>query len=81
MEMTKQAFSVPAMHCPSCVMLLEGLEDEVPGIRAVKADFKKQRMVVEYDGSEISVSQIIEAAQNEGYRAEPIISNQKEGVL
>jgi copper chaperone len=68
-------FSVPKMHCSACVMLLEGLEDEVEGIVKVEASFKKQRMLVEYDESKITVAEIIQAAKKEGYDAAPITGN------
>ncbi len=70
--MSTQLFSVPKMHCSACVMLLEGLEDEVKGIEKVEASFKRQQMKVQYDETQVSVEKIIEAARNEGYEATPI---------
>jgi copper chaperone len=70
--MITQTFSVPTMHCPSCVMLLEGIEDEVEGITSVKGDFKKQKIEVEYDETKLSQEQIIAAAKKEGYEITPV---------
>jgi copper chaperone CopZ len=70
--MAKQSFSVPSMHCSSCVMLLEGLEDEVAGVSRVEASYQKQRMEVEYDEGRVTVEQIIAAARKEGYEATPV---------
>jgi copper chaperone CopZ len=70
--MAKQTFSVPSMHCSSCVMLLEGLEDDVAGVRRVEASYQRQRMEVEYDEGVVTVEQIITAARKEGYEATPV---------
>lgn len=70
--MARQRFSVPTMHCSSCVMLLEGLEDEVDGIQRVEASYQKQRMDVEFDENRVSVEHIIVAARREGYEATPV---------
>lgn len=59
------------MHCSACVMRLEGLEDELPGIRKVSASYRKQQMEVEYDEAQISPEQIIAAAHEHGYQAIP----------
>ena len=70
--MAKQTFTVSSMHCSSCVMLLEGLEDEVPGVKRVEASYQKQRMEVDYDEAAVTVAQIIAAALKEGYEATPV---------
>ena len=72
MKNTTQFFFVPGMHCTSCAMVLEALEDDVEGINSVKVDLKKLEMTVEYDEDKVSVQQIIESAKKEGYEAEPI---------
>jgi copper chaperone CopZ len=72
--MTTQLFSVPKMHCSACVMLLEGLEDEVEGVERVEANYKKQQMRVEYDDEKVSIDQIVKAAKQEGYEAIPTSS-------
>lgn len=63
----KKIFHVPDMHCPSCVMHLEDLEDQLPGVKRINAMYKKQRMIVEFDEAVISVEQIIAAANTIGY--------------
>jgi copper chaperone len=65
--MARVTFSIPSMHCSACVMHLEGLEDELEGILSVQASYKKQRMDVEYDESQITVQQIREAVEELGY--------------
>ena len=57
------------MHCSSCVMLLEGIADEVDGISIIRADFRKQRIEVEYDETNVSQEQVVEAVKKEGFVA------------
>jgi copper chaperone CopZ len=65
-------FHIPDMECPNCAMHLEGLEDELPGIKRVTASYKKQVMEVEFDEAKLTVQQIISAANAIGYHPEPI---------
>ena len=69
--MAKQVFRVPDMHCSACVMRLEGIEDELPGITRISASYRKQQMEVEYDAAQVSVKQIVAAAKQHGYEAVP----------
>jgi copper chaperone CopZ len=65
--MVKQIFRIPDMHCTACVMRLEGLEDELLGIRRVRVSYQKQHMEVEYDETLITVAQIRAAVEKKGY--------------
>jgi copper chaperone CopZ len=51
-------------------MHLEGLEDELAGVKRVNADYRKQRMEVEYDETQVSIAQIIALAHELGYEAQ-----------
>lgn len=65
--MKKVTYSAPDMHCLSCVMLLEGLEDELEGVVSVLASSKRQEVSVIFDESIVSEETIKQAAQKEGY--------------
>ena len=65
--MAKQVFNVKGMHCSACVMTLEGLEDELPGIRSLKVSLHRQRAEIEYDEKKISENDIRQAFENAGY--------------
>jgi copper chaperone CopZ len=65
--MIKQVFQVTDMHCSACVMRLEGLEDDLPGVKRVKASYQRQQMEVEYDERQLSAAQIVAAIQRLGY--------------
>jgi copper chaperone CopZ len=69
----KKTFRVPDMQCPNCAMHLEGLEDELSGVKRITASYKKQLMEVEFDETKLSVEQIITAANAIGYHPEPLL--------
>jgi copper chaperone CopZ len=67
--MIKKTFRVPDMHCSNCVMHVESIEDDLPGIKQVSASYHKLQMVVEYDETRVSDEQIIAAVKKKGYQA------------
>lgn len=69
--MIKKAFRVEDMTCPNCAMKLEGIEDELPGIREINASYHKQQMTVEFDESRVNEAQILAAVKKKGYTAVP----------
>ena len=72
--MTKSVFRVTDMHCSSCVMLVESIEDDLSGIQRVKASYQKARVEVEYDETMVSEAQIVAAIKQKGYEAIPFKS-------
>jgi copper chaperone CopZ len=68
----KKVFRVPDMQCPNCAMHLEGLEDELPGVKRITASYKKQVMEVDFDETKVSVDQILSAANTLGYHPEAL---------
>jgi copper chaperone CopZ len=65
--MAKQVFRVLDMHCTNCVMTIEGLEDDLPGVRSVRASYKKGTVEVEYDEKRVSEAKIKDEIQRLGY--------------
>ena len=65
--MVKQIFRVTDMHCPNCVMRIEGLEDDLPGLQRVRASYRKQQVEVEFDDARMSAAQIVAAIRRLGY--------------
>lgn len=63
----KKNYTVPDMHCANCVMRLEAIEDELPGIGRIEASYHKQTMWVEFDDTQVSEAQIIAAVKKKGY--------------
>lgn len=70
MSVIKKTFRIPDMHCSACVMKLEGLEDDLPGVRLVQASYQKQSMVVEYDDGKVSEGEIRRVVERLGYTIE-----------
>ena len=65
--MIKRSFRVMNMECPNCAIRLESLEDELAGVRQINASYRKLEMVVEYDETQLTEEQIIDAAKKIGY--------------
>jgi copper chaperone CopZ len=70
----KIIFNVKNMHCGNCAMILETLEDELPGITRISASYHKQQLVVEFEESQLTVDAIIQAARQKGY--DLVLNNQ-----
>ena len=68
----KLNFRVPDMQCPNCAMHLEGLEDELPGVKRISASYRKQTLEVEFDETRLTAEQIITAANELGYHPTPV---------
>jgi copper chaperone CopZ len=66
----KITYHIPDMHCSNCVMHLEALEDELPGITSVDASYHKQLMVVDFNPEIIDEDRLIEAIVEKGYTVE-----------
>ena len=69
--MIQRKFHVREMHCSNCVMRIESLEDELPGVRSIRASYRKGEMVIEFDEMQISVEVILKAVEQVGYTAVP----------
>ncbi len=65
--MAKQVFRVLDMHCTNCAMTIEGLEDDLPGVKSVRASYKKGTVEVEYDEKRVSEGKIRDAIGELGY--------------
>jgi copper chaperone CopZ len=70
--MMKKTFRVEGMSCSSCPMNVEGIEDDLPGIKQVSASYQKGNMVVEFDETKVSEAQIVAAVAKRGYQALPL---------
>jgi copper chaperone CopZ len=69
--MIKKTYRVEGMHCSNCAMNIEGIEDDLAGIRKVSASYQKGMMVVEFDEVKVSEAQILAAVEKRGYQAFP----------
>jgi copper chaperone CopZ len=53
-------------------MRLEGIEDELPGILAIRASYQRQTLVVEYDEALVTEADIRQAVATKGYTIQPV---------
>lgn len=65
--MKKLTYQVPDMHCPACVMRLEEIEDDLPGVRSIEGSYHRQTLVVEFDDAQTSDEEIRTSAHAKGY--------------
>jgi copper chaperone CopZ len=70
--MVKKTFRVEGMHCSNCAMNIEGIEDDLAGIKRVSASYQKGQMVVEFNDAIVSEAQILAALEKRGYQAFPL---------
>ncbi len=67
--MLKKTFKIPDMTCSACAMKLEGLEDDLDGVKEINASYHKLEMVIEFDESKLTDEQIVAAVRKKGYTA------------
>ncbi|MBI4948314.1 heavy-metal-associated domain-containing protein [Candidatus Berkelbacteria bacterium] len=67
-------YYIPEIHCSSCVMLLEEIEDEIEFVNNIKVDPIRKTATIEFDESKINSEELIEAIENiSGYKAVPYV--------
>lgn len=67
-------FYIPAIHCSSCIWLLENVYKLEPAIRSSKVDFMKKQASITFDKQLITLREVVELLQRIGY--EPKITLQ-----
>jgi Cu+-exporting ATPase len=65
---------IPAVHCSSCIWLLENLYQLQPAIMQSRIDFLKKQVTITFNNQEISLRGVAEMLVSIGY--EPLISLQ-----
>jgi len=59
---------IEGMECPNCSMILERIEDKLPGVIFAEASYRKSNLIVEFDKMQINESQIRMEIQKMGYQ-------------
>jgi len=65
---------IPAIHCSSCIWLLENLYKIKPAISSSRIDFPKKQVTITFKNQQISLRNVVELLASVGY--EPLISLQ-----
>lgn len=68
---THITFSLPQMHCSSCIFLLENLHRIEPGIITSRSNFQRKEVFITFNPSLISLRKVVELLSFIGY--EPVI--------
>lgn len=63
-------FSIPKIHCVSCIWLLEHLHKIEKGISSVRTDFLSKEVTITFNRNEISLRKIVETLSRIGYEPE-----------
>jgi P-type Cu+ transporter len=71
-EETHITFSIPLIHCVSCIWLLENLHKLNPAIISGRVDFLKKKVNVKYYQDKISLKELVKLLSRIGY--EPTIN-------
>jgi len=65
--MEKVTLNVQGMSCGHCVKAVEGSVGALKGISSVKVDLKAAKVDVEFNDQEVSLDQIKETIEDQGY--------------
>lgn len=60
-------FYVPAIHCSSCIWLLENLYKLSPAVKSSKVDFMKKQASITFNKQELSLRDLVVLLHNIGY--------------
>ncbi len=66
-DYTKVTFHLPAIHCASCIWLLENLYKMAKGVTVSKVDFLRKQVSISFDHHIISLRRIVEILDKIGY--------------
>ncbi len=69
-QLCKISFTLPQIHCASCIWLLENLNKLNPGILGSRVNFLKKSATVSYDPTKISLRKVVEQLAVIGYPPE-----------
>lgn len=79
----KISFTLPQIHCASCIWLLENLNKLDQGILGSRVNFLRKTATISYDPTKITLKQVVEKLAMIGYPPElnlQKLSNSKAGV-
>ena len=54
---------LPDLHCPSCVLRVQALQDDLPGVLGIQADLDRRSVTVTFDETLITAEQVARALQ------------------
>ncbi|MBC8401325.1 MAG: heavy metal translocating P-type ATPase metal-binding domain-containing protein [Candidatus Marinimicrobia bacterium] len=67
---SKVSFTIPSIHCSSCIWILESLYRLDPGISRSRTNYVKKQVSITYKNTETSLRKIVELLASLGYEPE-----------
>lgn len=67
-QFAKIRLYIPAIHCSSCIWLLENLEKLNPGIISSQVNFNKKQVSINFDETKIKLSEVMALLQSIHYK-------------
>ncbi|MCF6361357.1 MAG: heavy metal translocating P-type ATPase metal-binding domain-containing protein, partial [Cyclobacteriaceae bacterium] len=74
-NLNKIVFTVPSIHCSSCIWLLEHLDRLREGVLHSRVNFVRKEVALDYDPSQISLKTVVELLSTLGYEPEINLQN------
>lgn len=66
-DFTKATFYIPAIHCVSCIWLLENLKKLEPGLLRSEVNFAKKTVSIDFNPQQIKLSRVAALLASVGY--------------
>lgn len=76
--LARAAFKIPAIHCASCIWLLENLHSVNPAVLESKVDFTRKTLTTAFHEDQLSLRQLVTLLGSVGYDPELTLSNLEE---
>ncbi len=74
-NLNKIVFTIPSIHCSSCIWLLEHLDRLREGVLNSRVNFVRKEVALDYDPAQISLKAIVELLATVGYEPEINLQN------
>ncbi len=75
LETGRITFSMPQIHCSSCIWLLEHLFKIEPGVRSSRVDFHRRRASIVFDSQRLPLSGLVAVLTSLGYEPDINLSD------
>jgi len=75
-DVTKVTFSIPQMHCSSCIWLLENLYKLNKAITNSQVDFLKKKLTISFNNKKISLKELVQLLTSIGYEPQILLDRE-----
>lgn len=69
--MIRHVIQIADMHCAMCSMTIDGVLEDIPGVKEADTSFVHGRAEVVFDPDEISLDELVAAIRAAGYDVRP----------